>query len=331
MNNFDIVSLPINVNPIIRSYRVHSYLINIMENIYPDFEKYVISNYLCLHNGKKNIRMEYLDFHLDNNFLSIRELFRNNSWFDVVQISDCNCQDNRKQIETRDLIVEFLNRGYYVLHGVNESCLSHTVRYGKPVSNNIAMTYGYNYKRNTFFLLDYNNKGRYGPSEVSYEEYFNSLKTVTIDNRLNFIKAKNGLVFNFDFERSIKLLKCHVHSQNAYQNHDDYMNNVFGYEGVERSLEEMQKTGINLVRMRVIMEHKNTVLSCLRYASDNNLIDVNIVKYYNEINKKMHTIFMKIFKKAFVCKDNVNYSDDFDDIRLLNENEETLMKKFLQV
>lgn len=38
MNNFDIVSLPINVNPIIRSYRVHSYLINIMENIYPDFE-----------------------------------------------------------------------------------------------------------------------------------------------------------------------------------------------------------------------------------------------------------------------------------------------------
>ena len=245
----------------IRCYRIHGYLLNIMGTAYPDFEKYVISNYLCLHNGKENIRREYLDFHLDNNFLDIKQLFRYNDWFDVIQVHDLNNENYKNSIEIKNLIIEFLEKGHYVLHNVNESYLSHTARYGKPDSNNIVMIYGYDFEKDTFLMLDYNAMGIFGTSEVISGEYLNSLAKVTVTNRINFIKAKQGLTFEFDFERSLKLLDCYVQSKNAYPDHDDYMNNIFGYEGVERSLREMQYTGVNLIRMRAIIEHKDVILS----------------------------------------------------------------------
>lgn len=78
----------VNTNPYIRCYRVHAYMLNIVGLSNKSFNKYVFTNYLCLHNGKENVRREYLDFHLDNNFLNIKDLYRYNDWFDIFKFLD---------------------------------------------------------------------------------------------------------------------------------------------------------------------------------------------------------------------------------------------------
>ncbi len=108
----DEIKLLINPKPLIQCYRIHAYVLNIIGQRYPKFYDYVISNYLCLHNGKENIRREYLDFHLDNNFIDIRSLFRDNSWFDVVQIYDFDSDHYVVKDEIKPLIISFLQKGY---------------------------------------------------------------------------------------------------------------------------------------------------------------------------------------------------------------------------
>lgn len=99
--------LSIDTNPLIRCYRIHAYVMNILMLADYNFEKYVLSNYLCLHNGKDGIRREYLDFHLDNNYRNISDVFRDNEWFDIVQIHDFDSENYRNKKEIKDSIIYF--------------------------------------------------------------------------------------------------------------------------------------------------------------------------------------------------------------------------------
>ena len=77
MEKDQIIKLPINETPMIRCYRIHAYVMNILDVSHmSNWEKYVISHYLCLHNGAKKIARDYLDFHLENNYTNIVDGFR---------------------------------------------------------------------------------------------------------------------------------------------------------------------------------------------------------------------------------------------------------------
>ena len=129
------ILIPVNIDPPIRCYRIHAYLINIIGNAYPDFSLYIISNYLSLHNGDERWRREYLDFHLDNNFINVSDLFLDNSWFDVVQI-DFSASSKLLDSEVKEQIIFYLKKGYYVLHRVNECALPHANVYQQKDSEN---------------------------------------------------------------------------------------------------------------------------------------------------------------------------------------------------
>ncbi len=321
------IKLPVNQKPWIQCYRIHAYMLNIIGLKYPTFYDYVISNYLCLHNGKDNIRREYLDFHLDNNFINIRDLFRDNSWFDVVQVYDFDSDHYVGKDEVKNLIISFLQKGYYVLHNVNEGFLRHSSMYG-VISNNIALTYGYNSETDTFQILDYNSRGAFGASMVSCEDYLKALSGVTVTNRINFIKAKDNLEFHFEEKKALKLLRCHIKSESAYPDHKDYINNIVGYLGVERTLKESLTNGINLIRIRVLQEHKDMIARYFKYIYDNKYIDTDI--YYTEympIARNMHAIFMKLIKKSLL--NDQNCRQEIDAIRRLNENEAELLERYL--
>ena len=298
---------------------------------YPDFEKYVLSNYLCLHNGREKIRREYLDFHLDNNYLNINDMFRNNEWFDIVQIRDFDCNNYMHKNEIKELILYFLNNGYYVLHNLNESYLPHSSMFGRFNANNISMVYGYNDTNDSFMLLDYDLNGRFGPSAVLSSDYLKALSAVTCTNRINFIKAKKGLCFEFDNNRALNLLTCHINSENAYTNHEDYINNIFGYKGIERAINEMYSNGLNMIRIRVIKEHKDVVQKYMKYVAENHLCDDR--KYYNEyttICNDMNCIFFKILKKMAVLKNEQDYGNELEEIKKINDKEAILLEKYLR-
>lgn len=322
---------PIELTPWIRCYRIHAYMMNIVGIPYPDFQKYVLSNYLCLHNGKENIRREYLDFHLENNFLNISDVFRDNTWFDIIQLRAFDCDNYNCLGEIKQIIVEMLEKGYYVLHKVNEVYLPHTAAYGGAAANNInTLTCGYDDKSDVFFMLDYDGKGQFGISRVLCDDYLSSIAGVTVSNCLNFMQAKKNLTFQFDLKKSLQLIKCYIFSENAYPNHDDYKNNIFGYEGVERTLNDMEKNGINMIRVRAIMEHKEILLKYMKYVTDHNCIDSS--RYYNDyfvICKDMKGIFMKVLKKMITCEDRCDYRKEIDMIRQLNEVENHLLERYL--
>ena len=102
------------------------------------------------------LRREYLDFHLDNNFINIRELWRNNNWFDTIQVHDFDDNNYLHAKEIKNLFMFFIHEGYYVLHAVNEAYLPHSSMYGCGIANNIELSHGYNDNMDVFYLLDYN-------------------------------------------------------------------------------------------------------------------------------------------------------------------------------
>lgn len=326
------ILIPVNIDPPIRCYRIHAYLINIIGNAYPDFSLYIISNYLSLHNGDERWRREYLDFHLDNNFINVSDLFLDNSWFDVVQI-DFSASSKLLDSEVKEQIIFYLKKGYYVLHRVNECALPHANVYQQKDSENNAMTFGYVYDEDSFIVLDYDKDGRFGSSFVCCKDYMNSLYTVNSEYflKLNFIKAKPGLSFAFNEERARKLLSCYINCENAYPDNPYYVNNIFGYDGVERALKEMEK-GVNMIRLRVIKEHKEIILRYMEYVTTHHLIDSDyFLNEYREIKNKMNIVFMKILKKKFgFGQSETEYNLEYDEIRRINERESGLLYQFLK-
>lgn len=288
--------LPTESNPMLKSYRIHAYMINIMQE-HSDFYYYLISNYLCLHN-KRNGK-DYLDFHLTNYFCNMKSLFYNNDWFDICQkdISSFNCSEENN---IKDIIIDYLRKGYYVIHGVNESCLPHTIYYRGDVVNNIGMTCGYSYKLDSFCVLDYDKYGHFGCSWIPYTNYIQSIISTTIQNKfLNFIKTKQEIAFTFDQPTAIKLLKCHLNSQSAYPDYAAFSNNLIGYEAINRSLENMKNAGVDFIRLRAIKEHKNMVLRYLQHVCSEGIDDYIFYERYKIINRMMENIFMCILKDSF--------------------------------
>ena len=320
---------PVNTNPYIRCYRVHAYMLNIVGLSNKSFDKYVFTNYLCLHNGKENIRREYLDFHLDNNFLNIKDLYRYNDWFDIFQISRFGSFDKTSCSNLKEIIIDFLKKDYYILHNINEAYLPHSATYGGSDLNNIVLTHGYDKENDTFMLLDYDKTGRFGSSIVKSQDYLNSISMVTVTNRLNFIKSKPNLDFSFDQNKALKLLKCHIESQNAYLDHEDLKNNIFGYEAIERTLNCALKNGINMIRMRVIKEHKEIILKYLMSVFDYNYIDnKNFIIEYKLIVNQMNNIFMRFIKNNML---GINQDIELiDSIRSLNYKELDILSRYLK-
>lgn len=180
----------------------------------------------------------------------------------------------------------------------------------------------------TGYMLDYDAYGRFCVSSVPSNEYFHSVSQVTVSNRLNFVKAKENIDFSFDFEHSLKLLRCYLCSQNAYPDHVDYKNHVFGYEGVDMAFRDIHC--LNMVDIRAILEHKNIMCKYFEYITNNGYLKKDTyVLMYKDIALQMKIIFLKIIKKILLYKNNRDYTTECDAIRRLNEKEAKLLEGYL--
>ena len=288
------IVLPVLRNPLIKGYRIHAYLLCIMMRDYPDFYKYLISNYLCLHNKQSEI--DYLDFHTENYFQDLATFFYNNSWFDFYSI-DVTVGAEKKYI--KQIIVDGLVNGYYIIHSVNESHLKHTVHYGGDVCNNLEMTYGFSADKDSFFVLDYDRYGGFGGNMVNTDDYIKAVSTVTVQkNCLNFVRARRNLKFEFDSKKAIGLLKCHIFSEPAYPNYYAYSGNLIGYEAIERTLESSKRDGIDFIKMRIIKEHKDMVFRYFIYICNNGIAPRSFFERYERIKEAIDNVFLCMLKDS---------------------------------
>ena len=77
------------------------------------------------------------------------------------------------------------------------------VQYKKLDSNNIVMVYGSDFKKDSFLCWILMSLECLVHLRLLSNEYFNSLTMVTVTNRLDFIKVKQGISFEFNFECSL--------------------------------------------------------------------------------------------------------------------------------
>lgn len=320
------VVLPIPGNPWIRGYRIHTYFFCIMMRDCPDFYKYIISNYLCLHNKRSGV--DYLDFHTENFFQRLGELFYDNSLFDYYRF-DITPDVDREHI--KHTIADGLKNGYYIIHAINEAHLRHTARYGGNLCNNLEMTYGFSESRNSFFVFDYDMHGRLGGTEVAEDEYIKAISTVKVErNCLNFVKAKKGLFFEFDDKKATGLLRCHICSKPAYPDYIAYYGNLIGYEAIDRTLSVTKENGVDFIKIRIIKEHKNMILRYFGYICDNFAVPHSFFERYAEISEAMDNIFLCMFKDSMSDMKNSNTSKRINSISKLNEREQKLLAEYLE-
>ena len=321
--------LPVHFDPLVRCYRIHAYLINIIKQSYDNFDQYIISNYLSLHNGKEGLRREYLDFHIKNNFINMIDLFYDNGWFDVVQVHDLHKENYFQSKEIIDLIIYFTSKGYYLLQKINEEFLTHSAMYG-ITSDNTVLIHGVDLKSRSFYILDYKKNGRFCTSKISFNDYLKSTATVIVPNRINFIKAKENLKWEFDYPNAKRLIKCYVDSTNAYPDNESIKNNIFGYEAVERTIKALQTQGMSLIRIRAIKEHKDILLRYFEYITQHEwLDDTSYVDNYNVLCNQMNVAFLKILKKMVLGESNLCFKEDIYTIEKINERERVLLERYL--
>ena len=320
------ITLPVLKDPFIRGYRIHAYLFCIVMHDHPDFYKYAISNYLCLHNKRAGV--DYLDFHAENYFQSLATLFYDNSWFDHYSV-DITSGAEREYIKR--VVVEGLNNGYYIIHGINESQLKHTVHYGGDVCNNIEMTYGFSDLKDSFFVLDYDRHGRFGGNAVKAGDYIKAVSTATVQKKyLNFVKAKKDLKFEFEPEKAIGLLKCHVCSEPAYPDYSAYAGNLIGYKAIERTLDLSKKNGIDFIKMRIIKEHKEMVFRYFKYACNSGVAPKCFLERYAKIKEEMKNIFWCMLKDSITNAPMATVAKRVNSISRLNEAEFICITDYLK-
>ena len=318
------VMLPIVSAPMIRSYRIHAYLFSIIMCAHSDFYEYAISNYLCLHNKRSEV--DYLDFHVDNYFQGLSSLFHDNSWFDFYQI-DVTSTAGENMDYIKQVIIDGLKNGYYVIHCINESYLKHTVYYGGDICNNLEMTFGFSEIKDVFYVLDYNKYGNFGGEAVSSNDYIRAILTTTIQKKyLNFIRAKNNLTFKLDIEKAVKLLRCHISSKPAYS-YTAYAGNLIGYKAVNHTLDTFKNSGIDFIKMRTIKEHKDMVFRYFKYICDSGMTSPSFFERYLHISKRMDNIFLCSIKDI-ITNASIN-TERIDLIAELNKRESQCIIDYL--
>ncbi len=72
---------------------------------------------------------------------------------DIVQVQDFNAENYRKKNEIRDLIVYFIENGYYLLQKVNEGSLPHSSKYGAESEDNTSMLHGFDWDKKVFYTM----------------------------------------------------------------------------------------------------------------------------------------------------------------------------------
>jgi hypothetical protein len=302
-------TLPIYFPPPIVTYLSFPFQLSILL-AYKKTEAWYYSNYIQLFSKLNSNPMLLLHFFPDEYLSSHTQYF-----IDIIKIDESIYRINKKNLVNN--ICKWIDNKLYVKIILSESELPGMALYGKELSPHPQFIFGYDKKKETFMITNFNYQHQYSIIDVNFSDltaaFFSkaSAKAMVIYNSwgqelqakhpviLYKFRGRDSFFYHLDIGIMIELFEDYIYSRNSSYHYKLITPRITEYEGsqwgisVYKNLIEYLKNIDNgLIDFRAfhgIWEHKKIMISRIKYLISNN---------YLEPGDKSLSDFIKIEKDA---------------------------------
>ena len=287
----NIIKLPVELNPIVKSYQYTAFPMSIIESKGKDSAvPWLCSKFIncCFDREPRANRFLIClndSYGKTDNILKHQHICMNKSTYDEIGL------------EYVDFLKILISDQNYIMGYCNEKYISSKSAYEKYDYMHDYLIYGYNDDKNVFYCLGYTNSMYYEEYEVSYDDFINSILYTNTDYT-EFNAWKNNIEndYKINLDRIVKDLE--EYSESVY-NGDGWKNDfIFGMDAMKALECYFEETGdIDIRYTRAYMEHKYLMWKRFEYITNLNICNLSKwvceYKLIYEKTKLIHNIGIK--------------------------------------
>lgn len=299
--------LPIVKNPPIIAYQNFANFLGILLNDNNYFKEFYGDYINVVWNNKNNkltfLTSPYDHFYKDGCFLYVEGIHVKN---------DMSIYGSSPYEKVLEKSIEKIKSGFYVKGFFDEFFIPTKNAYQKRHYKHDFFIFGYDDIKQVFHAIGYTRNGKYESYIINKNDFLLSLKG--LENlvfykpgeymfSITFLKVKEKNNYKLDLQKIKKGLFGYLFPFNINDNEKTY-----GIDGCNKMFDWIEKH-FDLRQIRMIMEHKTTMLNRLKYLNDNDIINCK-----DEFNS-----YLQVSNKAIVA---FNYAIKY---QLNNKNEDLIM------
>lgn len=290
----NIVVLPVNKNPILRTYHYLAFPISII-TAYNEEQKFplILNRYInCSYILEKD------DLNIDDNdWMLLGSGIFDGQYFmiDPKVVSD-------KALDIISLFKCMIDNGYYVLGHFDEYYISCKEVYKKHHFDHDYLLYGYDEAKSEFLSIGYTGTmTKYSEFRIGYEELFEASKNIPGEKlNINLVKLNTDFKYNIDIISIKNQLKDYLNSESQFFRNS--VERLYGYNAVKKLINRINNelkinSDIDLRGIRALYELKNLMFVRLDYLKREGYIKIDDNKL-NEYYK--FVLFLKSFFKMCI-------------------------------
>ncbi len=196
-----------------------------------------------------------------------------------------------------ELIVSIIENNGYIITVSDEYYIPERRAYMTRHFCHENMAYGFDKTREIFNIAGYTDKGYYGGTEISFDDYITALKQNKFDDfTLNIITPSDAFSPEFSSEKCKTLLGYYLTGNDKEHDLDnvDYYHGIDAVKNLYYYLEHVKSNNINIdIRyFYYLWEHKKFMFDRINYMIGNGYVsgDADKYKQYAEVVKKSQII-----------------------------------------
>jgi hypothetical protein len=225
--------------------------------------------------------------------------YTRNPWFEYESIS--HEAINSLNLNLNNLIINYIDRGYYILAIVNDFFIPDRQAYQKFNLKHDILLYRYDFMNKRFDAIGYNKDGTYGHSFVDFDDFEKSF--FSIDNNDLIFYTLNGFYnHNFSIESTVELLKDYLYSRNTssrlkvldgkrYISDHAFGLDVYYHLKNYFHLLITKQANFDIRSLHMLYEHKECMISRIKFLEENGYLknSSEFLDGYNKIRDKIKT------------------------------------------
>lgn len=288
------IVLPFDLSPTLKIYQLKAFELGIIQGNEKSITPWIYNKYINQLYMTKDQRFTFTNYdrwHADEGVTECQklcikaEVLKSESGINIIK-----------------LIHEMIDTGHYVFGRYNEYYIPNKKSYQKEYYVHDFIIYGYDETKQLYFSAGYVSDGKYKPFVISFDNFYNSLKTVTTEKlNFHFIKYKNGINNCLDVRMIYEDLYDYLHSINRRNiiNKDK----IFGIDCELVFIEYLKQLSyvdepysIDMRHAKFFFEMKKLMNDRLKYIEEQHCFEAGVSVEYSEVRKKAELVSLLSLK-----------------------------------
>lgn len=278
--------LPIETPPI-RGYQFFAYPLSVISTN-KNYLPWLCNHYIQLFCNPQEVKVHFYEPY---------NRYTNNPWFDYEVISKASIKSFN--MNPTNLIIEYINRGYYIVSLVDEYYIPKRRAYKKLHMKHDIFIFGYDISNKNFDILGYDENVIFNHTYVPFKCFEKSFFKLDSTSLIAF-KLNTTYNCELDIVSIVSQLNDYLNSNNSsnklkpYDDTQNFSDHVFGLDTYNQVIHYFElllnkEVEYDLISLHFMYEHKKCMLLRLQLLAEKGYInDINYyLKTYDEIKRKI--------------------------------------------